>query len=71
MVLDNAPLECHQILNATPHGYPATHTNKARQAVVNSGIDVGPSFDVEVQTNFEIDDSDLRSQPRVNVTVNS
>ena len=51
MVLDNAPLECHQILNATPHGYPATHTNKARQAVVNSGIDVGPGFDVEVQTN--------------------
>ena len=49
--VDNAPLECHQILNATPHGYPATHTNKARQVVVNSGIGVGPGFDVGVQTN--------------------
>ena len=39
MVIDNAPLECHQIVNATPHGCPAAHTNKARQAVVNSGID--------------------------------
>ena len=36
---------------ATPHGCPATHTNKARQAVMNSSIDVGPDFDVEVQTN--------------------
>ena len=51
MVLDNTPLECYQILNATPHGRPATHTNKARQAVVNSGIGVGPGFDVEVQAN--------------------
>ena len=51
MVLDNAPLECHQILNATPHGCPATHTNKARQVVVNSGIGVGPGFDAGVQTN--------------------
>ena len=51
IVLDNAPLDCHQILNATPHGYPATPTNKARQAVVNSGIDIGSGFDVEVQTN--------------------
>ena len=51
MVLDNAPLECYQILNATPHGRLATHTNKARQAVVNSGIGVGPGFDVEVQAN--------------------
>ena len=41
MVLDNAPLECHRTLNATPHGCPATHTNKARQAVMNYGIEWG------------------------------
>ena len=42
MVLDNAPLGCYQIMNAAPHGRPATHTNKARRTVVNAGIGVGP-----------------------------
>ena len=53
MVLDNAPLECHQILKATPHGRPATQTNKARQAVMNSGIDAGPGFDSDPEFAFE------------------
>ena len=34
------------------HRCPATHTNKAGQAVMNSGIDAGPGFHVEVQTNL-------------------
>ena len=56
MVLDNAPLGCYQIMNVAPHGHPATHTNKARQTVVNAGVGVGPGFDVAVQAH-ELTDS--------------